>query len=68
LKSTYGKGKLIGEILALVLAIISGVIFSHYEQYFFIGPTTIIFALGIGKMIDVFKKPVFKLLEVFDAN
>lgn len=68
LKSTYGKGKLIGEILALVLAIISGFIFQHYAQYFFIGPTTIIFALSIGKLIDLFKKPVFKLLEVFDAN
>ena len=68
LKSTYGKGKLIGEIIALVLAVIAGLIFQHYEQYFFIGPTTIIFALGIGKLIDLFRKPVFKLLEVFDAN
>jgi len=68
MKSTYGKGKLVGEILALILAIIAGLIFRHYEQYFFIGPTTIIFALGIGKMIDLFRKPVFKLLEAFDAN
>ena len=68
MKSTYGKGKLVGEILALVLAVIAGLIFSHYEQYFFIGPTTIIFALGIGKLIDLFKKPVFKILEAFDAN
>jgi uncharacterized membrane protein YczE len=68
LKSTYGTGKLIGEILALVLAVIAGLIFRHYEVYFFIGPTTIIFALGIGKMIDLFKKPIFRLLEAFDAN
>lgn len=68
MKSTYGKGKLIGEIIALVLAVISGLIFQHYEVYFYIGPTTIIFALLIGKMIDVFKKPVFRLLEALDDN
>ena len=68
MKSTYGKGKLVGELLALVLAIISGLIFRHFEQYFFIGPTTIIFALGIGKMIDIFRKPVFKFLEGKNEN
>jgi uncharacterized membrane protein YczE len=68
LKSTYGKGKLIGELLALFLAVIAGLIFSHYEQHFFIGVTTIIFALGIGKMIDLFKKPIFRILEAIDAN
>ncbi len=68
LKSTYGKGKLIGELLALVLTIIAGIIFGHYEVFFYIGVTTVIFSLGIGYLIDLFKKPIFKLLEGHHAN
>lgn len=68
LKSTYGKGKLIGELLALVLTIIAGIIFGHYDVFFYIGVTTVIFSLGIGYLIDLFKKPIFKLLEGHHAN
>jgi len=68
LKSTYGKGKLVGELLALVLTIIAGIIFSHYDVYFYIGITTVIFSLGIGYLIDLFKKPIFKLLEGHHAD
>jgi uncharacterized membrane protein YczE len=67
LKSTYGKGKLVGEFIALGLAIISGIIFGHYSVYFYIGPTTLIFALGIGKLIDFFHKPIIRFLEGFHA-
>jgi len=68
LKSTYGKGKLIGELLALVLTIIAGIVFGHYDVYFYIGITTVIFSLGIGYLIDLFKKPIFKLLEGHHAD
>ena len=67
LKSTYGKGKLVGEFIALGLAIISGILFGHYSVYFYIGPTTLIFALGIGKLIDLFHKPIIRFLEGFHA-
>ena len=64
LHSTYGIGKLIGEVMALVLTVITGMIFGFYEKWFNIGIATIIFGLGIGPLIDVFKKPVHKILEV----
>ena len=68
LKTTYGKGKLIGEFLALILAVIAGVAFRHYDVWFYIGPTTIVFAVAIGPMIDLFKKPMFARLEKNHEN
>ncbi|MFA5741352.1 MAG: hypothetical protein WC874_00595, partial [Candidatus Izemoplasmatales bacterium] len=61
--STYGRGKLIGEMLALVLTVIFGIIFGHYEQWFYIGAATIIFGVAIGPLIDLFKNSVYKILE-----
>ena len=61
--STYGKGKLVGEMLAIILTVIAGVIFGHYEQWFYIGAATIIFGVAIGPLIDIFKKPVYQVLE-----
>jgi uncharacterized membrane protein YczE len=60
---SYGKGKLIGEVLALGLAVVFGLIFHHQSVYFFIGPTTIIFAIAIGPLIDWFAKPIRKGLD-----
>lgn len=62
-KISYGKGKLIGEILALGLAIVFGWIFGFQEQWFFIGPTTIVFAVSIGPLIDLFAQPIRKGLS-----
>ncbi|MBU1145464.1 MAG: hypothetical protein KJ971_06395 [Firmicutes bacterium] len=56
LHTTFGKGKLIGEGIALTLTIIVGILFSHYSVWFYIGPTTIIFALLIGYMVDLFHR------------
>jgi uncharacterized membrane protein YczE len=61
-KITFGKGKLIGEALALVAAILVGLAFSHEEQYFFIGPNTIIALVFIGVFVDFFANPVKKIL------
>jgi len=63
LHTTYGKGKLIGEGLALVLAILAGLIFRHQAQWFYIGAATVVFGIVIGPLIDLFKKPVHRVLE-----
>ncbi|MCF7924144.1 MAG: hypothetical protein K9L64_03430 [Candidatus Izimaplasma sp.] len=63
LKITFGKAKLIGEIIAFSLTIFFGFIFSHQLQRFFIGETTIIVLLFIGFFVDIFKKPTYKVLE-----
>lgn len=62
LKITFGKGKLIGEALALVAAIVVGLLFSHEESYFFIGPNTFIALVFIGLFVDFFQKPIKKIL------
>ncbi|MGI6392565.1 MAG: DUF6198 family protein [Candidatus Izemoplasmatales bacterium] len=62
-KVSFGTGKLIGEVLALFLTVIVGLAFHHQEQWFFIGPTTIIFTATIGFFIDLLKRPVNYLLE-----
>lgn len=64
LKVSFGKGKLIGELIALGLTVIAGLSFRHQEQWFYIGPTTIIFTVAIGFFIDLFKRPIHYLLEV----
>ncbi|MGD9909334.1 MAG: YitT family protein [Candidatus Izemoplasmatales bacterium] len=63
---TFGKGKLIGELIAIVLTVIVGLLFSFQDEYFFIGPTTIVFGLLIGFVVDFFKKPVQSLLVRID--
>ncbi|MFO7969970.1 MAG: hypothetical protein ACQERX_00950 [Bacillota bacterium] len=63
LKISFGKAKLVGEIIAFSLTIIFGFIFSHQSQSFFIGETTIIVLLFIGFFVDLFRKPTFSILE-----
>lgn len=59
---SFGKGKLIGEVLALVSAVISGLFFSHQEQFFYIGITTFIIIAFIGRFVDFFERPVKRIL------
>ncbi len=61
-KISFGKGKLIGEAIALVSTIIVGLLFSHEESYFFIGPNTFIALVFIGIFVDFFHKPVKYIL------
>lgn len=65
---SFGRGKLIGEAIALVLTVISGLIFSHEEQWFYIGPTTLIFAFFIGFVVDWVNKPLFAFLNGFSED
>ena len=65
LNLSFGKGKLIGEIIALCMTVGVGLMFHHQEHWFYIGPTTVIFAGLIGFFVDGFKKP---LTYVFGAR
>lgn len=62
LNISFGRAKLLGEFFAFILAIVFGFIFQHQSDFFFIGQTTIIVLLFIGLLIDLFKKPTYKLL------
>ncbi|MFP4478133.1 MAG: hypothetical protein ACLFPM_01710 [Candidatus Izemoplasmatales bacterium] len=62
LKISFGRAKLLGELLAFLLTIVFGLIFHHQSDFFFIGQTTIIVLLFIGLMVDLFQKPTYKLL------
>ncbi len=65
LRVSFGRGKLIGEGIALVLTVLIGLFFSHEEYWFYIGPTTIIFAFFIGFVVDWVNKPLFAFLDGF---
>jgi len=65
---TFGKGKMVGEIIAILLTLVVGLLFSFESEWFFIGPTTIIFGLFIGFAVDVFKKPIHKGLDKLNEN
>lgn len=60
---SFGVGKLIGEILAIVLSVAVGTAFSFQSEFYFIGWTTLIFGLGIGLFVDLFRKPIVKGLD-----
>ncbi len=68
LNISFGKGKFIGEVFALVSAVISGLFFSHQEYFFFIGVTTIITVFFVGRFVDFFEKPVLKVLGDKNGN
>ncbi|MDD3477950.1 MAG: hypothetical protein PHP32_03665 [Candidatus Izemoplasmatales bacterium] len=63
LHTTFGKGKLIGEVIAIVLSVLLGFLFNFQDQWFFIGPTTLIFGLLIGFVVDGFQKTIFGFLD-----
>ena len=67
-KKTYGFGKLVGELIALLLAILFGLYFQHQAVWFFIGPTTIIFSIAIGPLIQLFEKPLQKGLHHYEYH
>lgn len=60
-KLTFGKGKLIGEVIALIATVIVGLIFSHEKVYFYIGANTFITILLIGRFVDLVEKPIRKV-------
>ena len=59
---SFGRAKLIGEIIAFALTILFGFLFQHQDSFFYIGQTTIIILLFIGLTIDLMRKPTYYLL------
>ncbi|MDD3112802.1 MAG: hypothetical protein PHP61_00965 [Candidatus Izemoplasmatales bacterium] len=62
LHTTFGKGKLIGELIALVATVVFGLVFHHQEHWFYLGPTTIIFTFSIGFVVDLLNRPIHSIL------
>ncbi|MDY0023318.1 MAG: hypothetical protein RBR66_00160 [Candidatus Izemoplasmatales bacterium] len=65
---SFGKGKLLGEVIALLLTVIVGLAFSHEEFWFYLGYNTIIMILFVGALVDLFAKPIKKLLGDMNDN
>jgi uncharacterized membrane protein YczE len=63
LHSTYGRGKLVGEFLALTPAVVTGLLYGFWNVHFNIGIATVVFALAVGPSIDLIRKPVHGVLE-----
>jgi len=62
-KVSHGRGKLYGEILALLLAVTTGLAFGYADVRFNIGLATLVFAFAIGPVIDLIRKPLRRMLE-----
>lgn len=62
LHTTFGKGKLVGELVALIASVLFGLWFGHQANWFYLGPTTVIFTFAIGFTVDWLKQPLSRLL------
>lgn len=62
-KLSFGTGKLIGEIIAVVLSVLSGIIFDYVDVMFNMGVTTIFFILFLGILVDLVKLPIMRLMR-----
>ncbi|HAQ56351.1 MAG TPA: hypothetical protein DCR44_02950 [Acholeplasmatales bacterium] len=65
-KTSHGNGKLLGELLALILAVTSGMAFHYWSVHYNIGLATLVFAVLIGPVIDLIKKPMRRILEALN--
>lgn len=62
-KVSFGLGKYIGEAIALILTVIVGLYYKSGSENFYLGFTTIYYLLFLGFVIDMFKRPIRKLLN-----
>jgi uncharacterized membrane protein YczE len=62
-KLTFGQGKLIGEVIAMISAITVGLIFGTQGEFFYLGFTTVFFILFLGAIIDLFRNSVYRILK-----
>lgn len=62
-KLTFGQGKFIGEVIALIATVIVGLIFGSQKEFFYLGFTTVFFILFLGMVIDFFRNPVYRILK-----
>jgi len=63
LKITFGQSKIIGELIAVVLAVISGLIYGNHADNFNMGFSTIFFIAFIGFFVDLLRNPIFRILK-----
>jgi uncharacterized membrane protein YczE len=62
-KLTFGQGKFIGEVIAMMGAVVVGLFFGTQGEFFYLGFTTIFFILFLGAIIDFFRNPVFRIFK-----
>lgn len=62
-KLSFGQGKIIGEVIALIATVVVGLIFGSQKEFFYLGFTTIFFILFLGFVIDFFRNPVYRFLK-----
>jgi ADP-ribose pyrophosphatase YjhB (NUDIX family) len=66
-KLTFGQGKYLGEFTALLGTIVTGLFFQSQGAYFYLGFTTVFYLLVLGFVIDLFRNPLFRLLNGIPA-
>ncbi len=61
---TFGQGKYLGEITAILGSIGLGLIYHTQSEYFYLGFTTIYYALALGFVIDLIRNPFYRFLGI----
>ncbi len=62
-KLTFGLGKLLGELIAVVLSITSGFIFGYVDAYFNMGIATIFFIIFLGPLVDLLRDRILRIMK-----
>ena len=65
LKLTFGQGKIIGESIAIILTIITGLTLGVTAKFLNLVISTIFFIVFLSNVIDMLKKPIFRLLNAY---
>ncbi|MBN2540977.1 MAG: NUDIX domain-containing protein [Bacilli bacterium] len=61
---TFGQGKYIGEFLAMLAAIVLGLIYKTWDDHFNLGFTTFYYILVLGSVIDFVRNPFYRFLGI----
>ncbi len=61
---TFGQGKFIGEVSALLGAVVLGLIFSTQGDWFYLGYTTIYYVIALGFIVDLVRNPLYRILGI----
>ncbi len=61
---TFGEGKFLGEFFAMSLAIILGLFYHTQSKNFYLGITTIYYVIFLGKIVDLIRNPLYRILGI----
>jgi len=61
---TFGQGKFLGEFFAMSLAIVLGLIYHSERENFYLGITTVYYVLFLGKIVDLIRNPLYRMLGI----